>query len=924
MYCRIIDRSIYRASKAKRIACAFLTLLCASYLYAIEGIDVETGGSWRDASVKKPWSYNGQNVYGTAGYYLFNVTEPGGTRAANRPADEGLKVSLPAYIETVTPIEGGYTAHSFDYLLIDSPDGQGQVESGLFAVAPEMAQQPVDIIQIKLGAIPKLYGFRLGILIANAERTNLSPAEITLRRADNSWNRSITNLPQSKDGVWVFFTVPAKHAGKTLILSVKSRERSPVTIGGLIFDDLTVAPEAFALGVTTNDPVTRNGNVTWISQVDPVKNGDDSESTEPWEHKLAMSLMNTYRQNTERLEVIADEINQLPTPYTGEPTGTGGYMTKWIESRNNEIKIHFNWDEEVDIDAVALFPLRLFLADENGLTDNAYWPGDITIQSVHQDERHLLARLVNTQDTIKQSLPEFVSFEPIKTYHLEFTITDLSKRIGNNQYAAGFSEIGIFSKQENITPRAKLRTSNSREGYRIYSREYLIDGQTPLGLPEIGPRTSGSLGLTIRQPNRVPKKPINIVLNLTEKTKIDEVRLDPAIIYKPGQAFPVRFSVELLDEKKQVLQSDDRFKDKPLRNLGLNPYTSIFTEVEATHVRIRIYEVSMPNIQSTPWIQISEITPMFDGIPIKTVKDITSPMNKKSQRAVGITDPSGLQLYWSAKSAHDGHTQSGKLLTLRDWVEGLHKRQQLLEEQLELENANIGAQNSIRTRSLWAVTITFLMVLIGSIYIIIHYKVKARRELRNARERIASDLHDDVGSNLGTITLHAEYLLDHVEETGLQERLKAIFKLAYESTYGLREVLHTSAPRIGRAQNILGFMQELAAIVLPDTEKHIELDQSIRGMLTNPEVRKGLLLYYKEAITNIQSHAQCSNVFISMKRTDYGIELIIKDDGIGMSQDITSKDITLRTLKLRAKELGSLEIHSKEGEGTELILRVSV
>ena len=119
-------------------------------------------------------------------------------------------------------------------------------------------------------------------------------------------------------------------------------------------------------------------------------------------------------------------------------------------------------------------------------------------------------------------------------------------------------------------------------------------------------------------------------------------------------------------------------------------------------------------------------------------------------------------------------------------------------------------------------------------------------------------------------------------------------------------------------------MQELAAIVLPDTEKHIELDQSIRGMLTNPEVRKGLLLYYKEAITNIQSHAQCSNVFISMKRTKYGIELIIKDDGIGMSQDMISKDIALRTLKLRAKELGSLEIHSKEGEGTELILRVSV
>lgn len=909
---------------AKRIACAFLALICANYIYAIEGIDVETGGSWRDASVKKPWSYNGQNVYGTAGYYLFNVTEPGGEQETNRPADEGLKVSLPSYVEAVTPTETGYTAHSFNYLLIDSPDGQGQVESGLFAIAPEFPQKQVDIIQIKLGKMPKLYGFRLGILIANAERSNLAPREITIRRADNSWTRSIINLPQSNDGIWAFFTIPAKHAGETLILSLKSQDKYPATIGGLIFDNLTTAPEAFALGVTTNDPVTKNGNVTWISQVDLVGNGDDSKPAELWEHQLAMRLLSTYRQDAERLGAIADEINFLPTPYTGEPTGTGGYMTKWVESRKNKINIHFNWDEEVEIDAVALFPLRLFLADEQGLTDDAYWPGEIVIKSVHRNQRRLLARLVNTQGTIKQSLPEFVSFYPVKTYHLEITITDLAKRIGSNQYAGGFSEISIFSKQENIAPRATLRTSNSREGYRIYSKAYLVDGQTPLGLPEVGPRTSGSLGLSIRQQSRVPKEPISIVLNFAEKTKIDEVRLDPAIIYKPGQAFPVRFSVELLDENKQVLQSDHRFKDQPLRNLGLNPYTSIFTEVEAMHVRILIYEVSMPNIQSRPWIQISEITPMLDGVPIKTIKDITAPMNKKAQPAVGITDPSGLQLYWSAKSGYDGHTQSGKFLTLRDWVEGLYKRQQLLEEQLELENAKTAVQNSIRTRSLWTVSILFLLVIIGSLYIIIYYKVKARRELRIAREHIASDLHDDVGSNLGTITLHAEYLLDHVEDRGLQDRLKAIFKLAYESTYGLREVLHTSAPRIGRAQNILAFMQDLAAIVLPDTEKHIELDQSIRGMLTNPKVRKGLLLYYKEAITNIQSHAKCTNVFISMKRTNYGIELIIKDDGIGMGQEMISKDIALRTLKLRAKELGSLEIHSKEGEGTELILRVSV
>lgn len=902
-----------------------LSILPALPLFGVEGIDMTTGGHWRDPAVQKPWSVDGKNVYGTDGYIFYNVTPLGKDKSNsdrsnnNRPSDENLIASLPNYILRVTPVEVAQTAHSNGYLGIDHPvqDLPATVESGVLVIKQTEGESTVDALQIDLGKLPTPYGIRIGILINNQDKPNISPEAVSIRTSDGSWTRSIIEIKGNTQGTWVFFSIPPKHSEKSLILSLTSRNNRVVTMGGMVFDSPISADPQMPLAVTTEAAVRQNADVIWkATMVD-----DDQPVT--WEGWLATRLLKRYRDNTIQLQAIDSELNTLPVPYGGEPTGSGGYLTSWQVSAYNKTRVTFQWDQAVEVDAVALLPLRLYLGDENGLTENAYWPRDIEIRAKVGAKLVSLAHLVDSQQEIRQSLPEFVTFTPTLTNTIDIIFTDLPKRIGNQQYAGGFSEVFIFSGKANIAPRAMVTAKHSREGYRVFSKDYINDEQTPLGLPEVGPRTSGGLGLSIRSTKRIHTPPIRYQLKYSADQPIDAVRIDPAVIYKPGQAFPVRFTVELLDAANNVLQSDDTHRDAPFKGPGLNPYTAHFPETIARVVRLNLFESSQPTERARPWIQISEMTPSYKGIPLPRTANVSGPQRNRVNYAVGLSDPSGIRLFWSERAAYDGMTQSGKLLTHREWLEGLNRRQRLLEEQKSLLATHDATLQRVRNYTLWSMIGLVLLIICCALYFTIHHRLKVRREMRDTRERIASDLHDDVGSNLGTINLHAEYLIDQIAEPDLKDRLKAIFKLSKESTFGLREVLHTTAPRIGRAQNLLEHLEELTQLSLFDVKYSLKLDPIINKTFTEPLKRKSLLLYYKEALYNIQHHAQCSEATITFQPTVDGIELSISDNGIGMTDTQLARTRTLRTLKLRAKDLhGTLVIESTTKRGTTLRLTI--
>lgn len=642
-----------------------------------------------------------------------------------------------------------------------------------------------------------------------------------------------------------------------------------------------------------------------------------------WEHSMALALSQPYRDNHARLNELPSEINRLPSPYLGEPTGSGGYLSSWLESPEGIVTLTLQWEREYTIDAIGLFPLRLYLGDEGGLIDNAYWPGSIDISARKGDRFVPIAQLNDTQSTIRKSLPEFVEFEAVSTGEIQIVCTRLAKRVGAPQYSAGFAEVLVFSENANIAPLSTVISSGSRQGYRVLATDFLVDEQTPLGLPELKAKTTTPIGLGLLFPSTADQFKLPYVFEITfeEPVLMNAVRLDPVVLHKVGQSFPVRFSIELLNGENQVLQSEESYRNERFPNPGLNPYTVYFDRAMVHAIRLTVLEASKPTPKSAPSIRFSEMAPMLDGSPLLIPSRFNNSSPTPNQKSE-ITDSDGVPIFWTLESAYDGMTQSGKVITHRIWVEALSNLQKLLEEELVIKEQQAELLTFYRSATLWTVSIGVVLIISIAAFTTIRSRIRAWREIQSMREQIASDLHDEAGSSLASISLRASRLLEKSKSPDEKNDLNAIYRLSRECSFGLREVLHTTTPRIGRAQNIVTYMKELAELILVDIPYTFDTSQFTHDKSAlSPSVRKDLILFYKEALTNCQTHAQCSHVNIALSNRDNDLTLKIEDNGIGITSETLERPRTLRTLKQRADRLkGKLQIQSEANSGLKLTL----
>ncbi|WPJ95942.1 histidine kinase [Coraliomargarita algicola] len=647
-----------------------------------------------------------------------------------------------------------------------------------------------------------------------------------------------------------------------------------------------------------------------------------SAGAEHLEQIIAANYLDTYQQNERRLEAISKQLENLPIPNLREPTGTGGFLSDNKEHADDEVVITFNWDQAHRIDATALFPLRLFM--DEVYDENLYWPKLITIETNVDGSTTTLAQLDGAQARLRQSLPELVTFSPTKTDNLTIRCTGLQQHPNRDWHAAGFAEIFIFSEHHNLAPIAKLQTNGSRDGKYVLSSKFLTDNQTPLGLPQQAIEDKKKLNYfrQVTENKALNETPLTLTLHYLEPIAIDALRIDPVNHFYYGQGFPVRFTIELLDETGNILLPHNQYRRIALRNPALNPFIANFDETKASSIRITILETQQGVTPRAPTIELSEITALHRGLPLIPAKKIDLLWRNEIQTYTRGVKSRDITLRRMA-TLNNGETENGRIISQREWTEGLHQQQQLMEEQLMLRSAQTAILTAIRRGILMGSIGLVVIILATAISLIVRSRIKARQHVLHLRAQIASDLHDDVGSNLGTIILQTERLQDLIHTQHEQDRLKKILRLTKESVLGLQEVLQTTSPEIGHHKSLATHLQELTELMLGQTPYTIDIDPIVNDALTDNLTRGRFMLFYKEAVHNAKKHAQCKHVDISIKKDTRALILCIGDDGVGIDAKALSKASTLRTLKKRAEWLsGTLTIDSAKGKGTRLTLEL--
>jgi signal transduction histidine kinase/ligand-binding sensor domain-containing protein len=205
-------------------------------------------------------------------------------------------------------------------------------------------------------------------------------------------------------------------------------------------------------------------------------------------------------------------------------------------------------------------------------------------------------------------------------------------------------------------------------------------------------------------------------------------------------------------------------------------------------------------------------------------------------------------------------------------------------------------------------------------------RTEKERELEQVRKRIATDLHDDIGSSLTQISIWSEVLRQNGNKrNGGAEALNLIAASSRELVDAMSDIVWAINPAKDHLSDLTGKMRRFAADSF--TPRHLKFTFDVpdlpEDLTLGANLRRELFLIFKEAVNNIVKHAQASAVEILLTIKPGEIRLILCDDGCGFEANGSGDGHGLPSMTERAESLGgALKIDSRRGTGTTIELCV--
>jgi signal transduction histidine kinase len=205
-------------------------------------------------------------------------------------------------------------------------------------------------------------------------------------------------------------------------------------------------------------------------------------------------------------------------------------------------------------------------------------------------------------------------------------------------------------------------------------------------------------------------------------------------------------------------------------------------------------------------------------------------------------------------------------------------------------------------------------------------RVKRLLAIERVRTRIATDLHDDVGSTLSQIAILSDVaqrrLTGHSASTDTLERIGV---LSRQLTDAIGDIVWAVQPRNDLLSDLEHRMRRFASEVLSgrNIAIHWPAEEQDHDLALDAEHRRQVYLIFKEAINNVLRHSGATEVRIGLRVARGRLDLKVADNGCGIGSIKAGNG--LASMGLRAQRFGGeLEVRSGPGEGTTIRLTVAL
>lgn len=195
------------------------------------------------------------------------------------------------------------------------------------------------------------------------------------------------------------------------------------------------------------------------------------------------------------------------------------------------------------------------------------------------------------------------------------------------------------------------------------------------------------------------------------------------------------------------------------------------------------------------------------------------------------------------------------------------------------------------------------------------------------RQRLANELHDDLGGLLASIKLHFN-ALQAAENHSADEKYEKTDALINEAYDKVRAIAHAKNSGVIAKEGLLRSIEEMAKKMSVASNLEISVNEHGLNERLENSLELSLFRIIQELITNVIRHSQATEAIIHLTKHDNTLNIMVEDNGKGFdSSGITLKSggMGLKSIDKRVSFLnGSMNIESEVGQGTTVIIEIPI
>lgn len=596
-------------------------------------------------------------------------------------------------------------------------------------------------------------------------------------------------------------------------------------------------------------------------------------------------------QLEQRLAEIDTELEQLAAYSFRSGRGAVGYQSGSHDEPEATEWIQIELGKECPVDQVVLVP---FIGRDptRGLEAEGF-PVRFRILAGSGQTTNVLASFSEADGLLPRIAPLVVSCDPVNASWVGIEATVLSPRALGDTYALELSEIFVFSGMENVAFKRPVSVLSPKHTFKSRHERFLVDGFVPYIMDSAQGIRREAFTLRSRSQARDAVLTIDLLKNYTiNRIQLHVIDTYHTVPETASSDYAITPRMRVIGATRPDFSDETllfEFEQTSLYEVG--PIMILqFPETTCRYIRFEILE-----FQRADFSNRERFLAGFSEIEVLS-KERNVALGKPVSGA-NLPNPSG-----NLALLTDGDNYFGKILPMRIWMNQLARRHDLEKERPQIV-ATLNHRYALQKRNLHIMYWLAAALAAGTVILVLIERNVRQRAVFRTRELIAANLHDELGANLHAAGLYSDLAKQEISESAEDTKWNRLSQYVDE--------IQAITGRAARTARFCTNMLEAKELYENPAEEMLKA--------LHPRRRIGLILFYKECLTNIIRHSGATRVESCLTTERNKICLTVKDNGKGVETAPPSLKRRARLLQARL----SVESDPEGGTKTSLSLKPS-